>query len=186
LLQPMFDAEFDRGFAMAMKQNPQLTADKAEQGRAVARAFTGIIIPVFGLIVPMVAGVMLWLLGKAVGARQELGAACMVAVYAFFPRLAEGLLNLLQAAVLPAENLTSHFAIQLGPARFLDPDGSSLVLITLLGRLDLITIWCTALLALGLSVTGKISLNKAAIAAGGVWLLGTLLQLIGPLRAATQ
>jgi hypothetical protein len=72
----------------------------------------------------------------------------------------------------------------LGPARFIDPDLHP-VLIALLGRVDLITLWCTALLALGLSITGKISVQKAAIAAGLVWLLASLFQLWGPIRAAS-
>lgn len=183
LLQPMIDAEFDRGFAQAMKQNPQLTPDKAEQGKAFAKGMAAVFVPAFALVAPLLVGLSLWVFGKFVEARQELGAACMVAVYAFYPRLLESLLNLLQAALLPAEKLTSHYALQLGPARFLDPDQNSLLLITVLGRLDLITLWCTALLAIGLSVTGKIPITKAAIAAALVWLVGGLLPLWGALRA---
>jgi hypothetical protein len=181
---PIFDAEYDRSMALAVKQNPTMTQDQIEKGRAIMHGFAGVGIAVFVLLGPMIAGLALWIAGKFVDARQELSAACMVATYAFYPRVLDSLLGWLQALVLPADKLTSHFALQLGPARFLDPDTQSLVLITLLGRLDLITIWCTVLLAIGLSVTGKISINKAAIAAGGVWLIGTLFQLIGPLRAA--
>jgi hypothetical protein len=183
LMQPIFDAEFDRGFALAMKQNPQLTADKAEQSKTVAKSMAAIFIPVYVLIAPLLVGLALWIFGKFFEARQELGAACMVAVYAFFPRLLESLLNLLQLAVLPAEQFTSHYAVQLGPARFLDPDQGSMVLITILGRLDLITLWCTALLAIGLSVTGRISIQKSAIAAGLVWLIAGLWPLWGAIRA---
>jgi hypothetical protein len=49
--------------------------------------------------------------------------------------------------------------------------------LALLGRLDVFTIWVTILLAIGLSVTGKISRNKAAIAGVVVWLLGALPQI---------
>jgi hypothetical protein len=58
-----------------------------------------------------------------------------------------------------------------------------MVLITILGRLDLITLWCTALLAIGLSVTGRISIQKSAIAAGLVWLIAGLWPLWGAIRA---
>jgi hypothetical protein len=48
------------------------------------------------------------------------------------------------------------------------------MLLALLGRVDVFTIWVTVLLAIGLSVTGRISRSKAAIAAGIVWLVGAL------------
>ncbi|MEO8032103.1 MAG: YIP1 family protein [Gemmatimonadota bacterium] len=181
--QPVFDAEFDRSMVTAQKQNPAMTPDQVEKGRTIMHSFAGVGITGYALIAPLLVGLMLWIAGKFVGARQELGAACMVAVYAFYPRLLDGLLGLLQCLVLPSDSLTSHYALQIGPARFVDPDQHG-VLIAILGRLDLATIWCTVLLAIGLSVTGKITMKNAAIAAGIVWLAGCLLPLWGALRAA--
>lgn len=182
-MEPVMDAELDRGMAQAMKQNPQFTPEMAEKFKSMGKATAPITVPGIMLLGPMLVGLALWIFGKFVDARQDLGAACMVAVYAFYPKLLDTLFGLLQALILPAEKLTSHFALQLGPARFLDPDQNSLLLITVLGRLDLITLWCTALLALGLSVTGKIPITKAAIAAALVWLVGGLFPLWGALRA---
>jgi hypothetical protein len=45
------------------------------------------------------------------------------------------------------------------------------------------TIWVTVLLAIGLSVTGKIPRRRAAIAAGLVWLLGAVPLVLSALRA---
>ena len=45
------------------------------------------------------------------------------------------------------------------------------------------TIWVTTLLAIGLSVTGKVSRGNAAIAGMLVWILGSLPGLIQALRA---
>jgi hypothetical protein len=42
------------------------------------------------------------------------------------------------------------------------------------GRLDLITIWVTVLLAVGLAVTGKVSKGKAAAFGVLIWLVGSL------------
>ncbi|HKV73737.1 MAG TPA: YIP1 family protein [Gemmatimonadales bacterium] len=183
LLQPMYDAEFDRAMAVQQRQNPAMTQEQVDKGRQIATKFTTVIIPVVLLVAPLVIGFFLWIAGKFVGARQELEAACMVAVYAMFPRVLEGLTNLLQAAVVSADTLTSRYALQLGPARFIDPD-AHFVLLTILGRFDLITLWCTGLLALGLSVTGKIELKKALIGAGIVWLLPGLWGVWGAVRAA--
>ena len=41
-------------------------------------------------------------------------------------------------------------------------------------RVDVFTIWVTVLLAIGLSVTGKIPRQRAAIAAVIMWLVGAL------------
>jgi hypothetical protein len=183
-MEPIFDGEFNRGMAQAMKANPSLTPEQMERGRAFARGIVPVIITGYALLGPLVIGLILWLAGKMVDARQELGAACMVATYALFPRLLEALLNVLQALLLPSDSLTSHFALQLGPARFLDYDSASPVVMAILGRCDLITLWSTALLAVGLSVTGRIPLARAAIAAGAVWLAGYILPLWGALRSA--
>jgi hypothetical protein len=43
--------------------------------------------------------------------------------------------------------------------------------LTLLGGLDLFTIWVTVLLAIGLSVVAKVPRSRAAIAAFAVWLV---------------
>lgn len=183
-MEPIFDAEFARGMAAAAKANPNITPEQMEQGRAFARGFTPVFLTGYALFGPMLIGLLLWLAGKIVEARQELGAACMVATYALYPRLFEALLNILQALLLPSDRLTSHFALQLGPARFLDYNSSSLLLLAILGRLDLITLWCTALLAIGLSVTGRIPLARAGIAAIAVWLVGYIVPLWGALRAS--
>jgi ABC-type transport system involved in cytochrome c biogenesis permease component len=57
------------------------------------------------------------------------------------------------------------------------------VLVVLLGRVDVFTIWVTVLLAIGLSVTGRIPRSRAAIAAVIVWICGALPQLLGAMRS---
>jgi hypothetical protein len=71
-------------------------------------------------------------------------------------------------------SLNGQYRVSLSAARFLDPDVASPVLVGLLSRIDLFTIWVTVLIAIGLAVTGKISRAKAAIAAAVIWLLGAL------------
>ena len=79
--------------------------------------------------------------------------------------------------------LTGRFQLSLGLGRFLDPDSASPILLALLGRVDLFSIWVTVLLAIGLSVTGRIPRSRAAMAAALVWVLGGLPQLMGALRS---
>ena len=74
-------------------------------------------------------------------------------------------------------------SVTLGVGRFLDPDVASPLLLAIVGRLDVFTIWVTVLLAIGLSVTGNISRQKAAIAAVVVWMLGALPLLLTALQS---
>jgi hypothetical protein len=98
----------------------------------------------------------------------------MVAAYAMMPRIVEAVLKGVQALLMDPGSLTGQYTISLGAARFLDPDTASPMLLALLGRVDVFTIWVTVLLAIGLSVTGKIPRRRAAIAAAMVWVIGAI------------
>ena len=119
-------------------------------------------------------GLMLWVCGKFVDAKQTLGQATMVTSYAFLPRVLEGLVVAVQGLVLDPSTFDGRWRVSLGLGRFLDPDTASPALLALLGRIDVFTIWVTVLLAIGLSVTGKIPRSRAAIAAAVVWVLGAV------------
>ena len=70
--------------------------------------------------------------------------------------------------------LNSAMSISLSPARFMNPDTANPLVYGLAGRLDLITIWVTVLLAIGLYVTGKVSKERAAVFGVLIWLVGSL------------
>lgn len=184
LIRPMIDAEISRGMANAARQNPELTAEQLERGRGMARTFAGVSVVVFTLVGPVLTGLVLWLVGKFVGAAETLGTALVVAAFAFYPRLIEMVLNAGQALMLPEEALDSRYSLSIGPARFLDPDTAAPLALALLGRLDLFTIWVTVLLAIGLRVTGRVSTGQAAIAGAVVWLVGAIPALFGAMRMA--
>jgi hypothetical protein len=57
------------------------------------------------------------------------------------------------------------------------------VLLAVLGRVDVFTIWVTVLLAIGLAVTGKIPRARAAMAGVLMWIIGALPPLMGALRS---
>jgi hypothetical protein len=56
----------------------------------------------------------------------------------------------------------------------MDPDATNPVLFQFLGRLDLITIWVTVLLAIGLYVTGKVTKERAVVFGILIWIVGFL------------
>lgn len=183
-LAPVFDAEFARGAAAAMRKNPQITPDQMARTRAMTEKFQAIGFFLSGLITPLVIGLVLWIAGKFVDAKEDIRAACVVATYAYFPRLLEWLVSVAQGFALDPASLNGRYRLSLGAGRFLDPDTASPVLLALLGRLDVFTIWVTILLAIGLSVVGRIPRSRAAVAAAVVWLVGAIPGLLTALRAS--
>ena len=181
--QPIFDAEFTRQTAAAMRKDPNITAEQMAQGRSFFETLSplffavGITFSVFG------AGFVLWLVGKLFDAKESLTAAFMIATYAEVPRLVQLLTNAAQGLVMSPESLNSMNAVGFNLARFMDPDATSPVLIAIASRVDLFTIWVTVLLAIGIHVLGKIPKQQAYIAAGITWLVGALPAVLGALRS---
>jgi len=165
----VMDAEMSRALA---KQSAQLSAEQMQRVRGVSETMGKIGAFVFVPIGIFLTGLMLWVCGKFVEAKQTVRQATMVAAFAFMPRIVEALVVAVQGLVLDPGTFNGRWRVSLGVGRFLDPDATSPALLALVGRLDVFTIWVTVLLAIGLSVTGGISRSRAAIAAAIVWLLG--------------
>jgi hypothetical protein len=183
VMQPIMDAEFTRATAAAMKKNPQITAEQMAQFRGMGEKFAAIIVFVVTPIAMFCIGLMLWVVGKLFDAKQSLGAAIMVAVYAYVPKVVAGIVSGVQGLLMDPASMTGQYKVSLGVGRFLDPDATSPALLALLGRVDVFTIWVTVLLVIGLSVTGKIPRSKAAIAGVIVWIIGALPTLLPALRS---
>lgn len=181
-MQSVIDGEFARASAKALQQNPNLPPDALAKMRGFTEFFAKWGAVVLVPVAMFLTGLCLWVIGKLLDAKQTLAAAIMVTAYAFTPRVLQSLLNAVQGLLLDASTLNGFNRLSLGPARFFDPDTTSPLAIALLMRLDLITIWATVLLAIGLAVTGKISRRKAAIGAAAVWLLATLPALMSARR----
>jgi hypothetical protein len=72
--------------------------------------------------------------------------------------------------------------LSVGLGAFLDPDKISPILLALLARVDVFTIWETVLIAIGLQVIGKVPKAQSYMAGALVWLIGALPAAIGALR----
>ena len=174
VMDPIMAAESQRAMAKAMAANPKLTPEMVAQmsgfTNTIAKVGTFIGVPVIIFCI----GLALWLVGKMFGATQTFRAALVVAAYSYVPKILEGVLAGVQGFFVDPAQLDGQYRLTLGVGRFLDPDTTSAGLIGLFGRVDVFTIWVTVLLAIGLSVTGRISRGKAAMAAVVVWFLGAL------------
>ena len=167
----VMDAEVTRAMA---RQSQQLTAEQLQKVRGFSETMAKVGAFVFVPIGIFLTGLMLWVCGKFVEAKQTIRQATMVAAFAFMPRIIEALVVAVQGLLLAPGSFNGRWKVLLGIGRFLDPDTTSPALLALVGRLDVFTIWVTVLLAIGLAVTGNISRGRAAIAAAIVWVLGAL------------
>ena len=183
VLQPMMDAEFTRGATAAMRKDPRVTMEQIAGFRTMMEKFVLLFAILSPPVVMLLVGLGLWLSGKIVEARQTLGAATMVACYAYVPRVLASIVSGVEGLVMDPASLTGQYSVSIGPGRFLDPDATAPLLLALVGRLDLFTLWTTVLLAIGLSVTGRISRGQAALAAVLVWILGAVPAFLTALRS---
>lgn len=178
LMEPIMEAEMQRSMAAS---GQQLTPEQMEAARRFTTGIGSVTAFLFPPIAILMIGVVVWGVGKFFDARQTLNAALVVAAFSYVPRVVEGIVNRVQGLVVDPSTLDHRYSLSIGPGRFLDPDTASPVLLGLVGRLDVFTLWVTVLIAIGLAVTGKISRGKAAIAAAIVWLIGALPTIAGAL-----
>ena len=179
LMAPIMEAEMSRAMA---KQGTQMTEAQLQAAQKVTGVIGTIGAFVFAPIAVMFVGLITWLVGKFFDSKQTLNAALVVAAFAYVPKIVEGILIRVQGTLIDTSSFTSPFSFSLGAGRFLDPETTSPILLALLGRVDVFTIWVTVLLVIGLAVTGKIPRSRAAIAGVIVWLLGALPQLARALQ----
>jgi hypothetical protein len=183
VLQPVVDAEFERA-ADQMRKNPQITEEIIERTRGFsmwAATWGPVILTPIAVIL---VGLMTWLVAKLVDSKQTLHAALVVASYSFVPRVVQGIFNAVQGLLLKPEQLGGIVKLSLSPARFVNLSTTSPVVVQILNRFDLFTIWVTVLLAIGVYVTGRVSKGQAAVAGVLFWVVGSLPALLGALRQA--
>lgn len=182
LVMPAIDADIARAGAKLMHTHPEITAEQLQKNQAMGEKFGPIFVVILIPIMAMLTGLVLWLVGKIFESKQTGTAALMVATYAFFPKLLASVAAAVIAYLSNPDRLNGMTRLTLGLGAFLDPDKASPVLMALLVRVDVFTIWVTVLLAIGLHVTGKVPKAQAYFAAGIVWFIGALPGVLSALR----
>ena len=181
-MQPIMDAEYERGMKAMLGSNSRFTAEQLEQGRAFAQGFGKVMFILGTPIAIFFCGLGLMLIGKLVDAQVKLGTGVMIAAWAFVPRIVGAVLTAIQLQMMRPESLEGIYRISTGPARFMDPDTASPVLLAIAGRFDVFILWTTVLLGIGLAVVARIPRAHAMMAAFGVWMLGSFFAVYGAIR----
>lgn len=173
LLQPVVDATVDQ-IAEQMRKNPQITEDMIDAARGRIAWFTTYGPVIFIPILIVLTGLMTWLVGKVVDARETVSTALVVAAYANAPRILGAVASAIQGFVMSPDQLNGIGSISLGPARFMNPATANPLLFQLALRLDIPTIWVTVLLAIGCYAVGRVTKGQAAVAGVLFWMVGSI------------
>lgn len=172
--QSIFEGEYRRQTAEVMRQNPSVTTEQMAQGRKFAEMAQSFGVFVGIPLALLCIGIGAWLVGKGLGAEGfGFGAATMVASWAYMPKVLEAIVVGIQGVLLDTDAMTGRFQLSLGIGRFLDPDMAG-GLLSLLGRIDVFTIWVSVLLGIGICVVGKVPREKMLAAAALMWAFGAL------------
>jgi hypothetical protein len=182
-MQSVIDAELGRQMAATLRSNPQLTAAQAEGVRALQDKFQGVFVALSIPVIVVSMAVLLWFVGRFVESKQTIRAAFVVATFAYFPKLLAQLAGWLIAVARDPAHLKGLYSLTVGPGFFMDAVTSSQPVLALVSRLDVFTLWVTALLAIGLQVTGKVGKVQAYTVAAVIWIIGALPGLFSALRA---
>jgi len=163
-------AEFRRAMERGGQSGP-MSAEQQAQAQRMGQIF-GMAAMVIGYpIAILVTGLLLWAIGKAFGFVGTAGMAILVVTYAQVPRILQTAAGLLQGLLLNPQSLA---ATAMGPARFVDPETTSAVLLALLMRLDVFYIWSTILIAIGAHVVGRVPKGQAYLLAAIIWIVGAI------------
>ncbi|MBX9929396.1 MAG: YIP1 family protein [Gemmatimonadaceae bacterium] len=181
-MAPIFDAEFSRGIAAAQKQNPQLTAENFEGMRKFGTFTSTYGLVAFLPLSALLVGLWVWIVAKLFSAPITYGQGILIAGWSMMPRILGTVIDLAQLMLIDAATITGRFSLSLGVGRFLDPDTQQ-VLMAVLGRVDLITLWVTAIIAVGIVTVGKLDRSKVWLIGAVSWIGGMLFPLFGALRA---
>lgn len=187
LLAPIFEAQMA---IQAARATAQMTPEQAAAAAQAQARFGPIMMMITGIVtVPLTVlllGLVTWFVGKLLDAQQPLRAAFLVVTFSFMPRVLGTLLAALQAFVVDVSSMTNQFQATLSAARFVDTATVSPPVVGLLSRIDPFIIWSYLIIAIGLHVTGRITMTKAVIGAAILWLLGSAPTIMGAAAALSR
>lgn len=181
-MAPIMDAEMAKGMAAATRDNPNLTAEQLEAGKAVGGIIFAVSIIVGTPIAILLLGLVIFLVAKIAGQGMGYAQGATIATFSMFPRLVDSIVSAVQALLMDESKLTSRYSVNLGLGRLLDSPTTDPLMLAFAGRLDVFTIWVTVLIGIGLKVMAKATTGQAVVGAAIVWVVGALPTVLGALR----
>jgi len=174
--------DFGAGIRDAMEQRGNVPPDQVDRavriGTAAAKVFA-YCAPVVSLIILLIIAGILLLAFRVMGGEGNFTQALSVTCYSWMPGVIKSVLITIIIAVrnVPATELPTVLRSNLA---FLVPLKENPLLFSLLSKLDVFTIWLVILLVIGFAFVSGFSKAKSAAIIISLWLVATLLSLIGP------
>jgi len=183
LIQPYIDANFDLQMQQMAAKGTPMPAGAATAARTFgAYAFIAgsvLLIPIGAVL----TGLLIWLGGRVVSARFAYGQAALIATLASVPRVLSIVATAVQGALADPQAIRSFSDASLGAARFVDPVTTSPALLTLLSNIDVFNIWQLLIMAVGISVIGRVERSAGFVGAIVAWGIGVALSVVPALLA---
>ena len=179
LMAPFLDADFQRGMAKAaekaaasgqpMPANAQAMAEKVKNVAGYVFAAAG------PWLIAIIGGVFVWLFAKIVGAKMEVGQGMTISAWSYMPAILSTIVVAVFGVLADPQTVRGMSDAQLGPARFVDPNSVSPMVLQFLMRLDVLNIWTVILTGIGISVVGRVSRTSGMLAAFVQWAVVALI-----------
>lgn len=161
--------------AMAASPTP---AQMPESMLRIMTIVGGVMTPITYCIMIVIAAFLMWALARLVDAQPTFREMMIVATYAAFIYLLGTILRMV-LVIVHGEPIDMFRDLSFGPMRFVDHETLPDWMPGLLGRFDIFVIWQVVVWAIGFQVITGVSRAKAALVAGGVWLLFALPGMLG-------
>ncbi len=173
---------------VAMTSNPNMTPEQRQAALGMARTFQllgGIFVPIFMVVMILIAAFISWLAGKATSIDLPFKRALTINTFIGFLTLVQQLVTgvLLSLKLRSGAELDPIKDASFGVLRFLQPADMNQAVVALVGRIDLFAFWQFAWIGIALIAACKAPRGAAWTAAAILWLAGSLPMLI---RAAFQ
>ena len=162
LVAPYFEAEILRGMRQSGQTMPEGGAGMMGTMAKVTSTFGFAIAP---WMVALLGGLATWIAAKIFGAALSFGQSAMIAAWSYAPAMIGTVAMAVQGALVDPSTIRGVSDAQLGPARFVDPETASPVLLALLQQLDLFNLWGLVLTAIGVMVVARKDMGTGVLVA---------------------
>ena len=183
LIQPYIDANLDvqmQQMAARGKPMPAEALAAAQKFAVYGFIATGVLMIPIGAVI---TGLLIFVGGKVVSARSTFGQAMLIATLASVTRVLSFIATAVQGALADPQSIRSFSDASLGAARFVDPVATSPALMAILANLDIFNLWQFVIMAIGISVVGRVERSAGFVGALVGWGLGVALTVVPALLA---
>ena len=178
LIMPWLDAQADLTLKIAAAKGKPIPDAAVSSIRTTTSYSILIGAPLIMLIGPYINALFLVIGAKLMKAPISFAQAALIATLGGVPRILGWLALPVQALLLNSSSAKGLADFSLGPARFLDPATTSPAVLALLSNLDIFRLWQIALIAIGVSVVGRVSKSTGVLVAIVMAGIAAILQLI--------